>query len=255
MIAGKDTRGEDVLVHYNPSLTTMICTYRSLAILHLTSFLHTMETINIRENNLTSLPNFASLTKLKNLNVSENELTSLSDMPVNIQGLRAARNKITSVTNGSTKWLSSVTDLRLSYNKIDDMSFTSYTDKLSFLDVSFNLITKVPISSISIERLDVECNKITTIPFLLYTKENFLCRENPFSRTTQMIPSGIYFLSLKDQCLLYLRKLLALSYDICSLCKRGTVNKSVCEVIKKGIHITIPFCTDRCLMEFLRMKT
>lgn len=118
---------------------------------------------------------FKNLTKLYELNLNGNGLSRIpTNLPVSVGVLKLDNNKIISLDARSLAGLNNVTHLHLSKNcyrwnicgtsiSIKEGSFASM-DKLVYLDLSFNNLTKVPKGlPQSLKILKLDSNKIQTI--------------------------------------------------------------------------------------------
>ncbi|MCY3413611.1 MAG: leucine-rich repeat domain-containing protein [Candidatus Heimdallarchaeota archaeon] len=116
-----------------------------------------LEVLKLDDNNLQSLPDLTPLLNLKELSVNNNKLSCLPIQYLfNLKKLDANNNQV---------------------RYIDSLTQITHLHKV---DISFNLINEFPSLPISLEYLNLQHNKLSSIPTTIFNQLRFLdIRDNP----------------------------------------------------------------------------
>ncbi|XP_053318384.1 lumican [Spea bombifrons] len=112
---------------------------------------------------------FSKLKQLQKLHINFNNLTELvGPLPKTLDDLQASNNKISKITPNILEGLENLTIIHLQHNALKQDSISGAfkgLKSLTYLDLSYNQLTKVPMGlPPSITMLYLDNNKITNIP-------------------------------------------------------------------------------------------
>ena len=118
----------------------------------------------IQSNQLTELPDLSALVSLTFLNISGNRLTSLPDLSkmVSMMELYVSSNRLTELQDLST--MTSLKQLLVGNNRLTSLPALHTATSLKTLCVNDNQLVSIPELPLSLTRLHVEHNQLTTLP-------------------------------------------------------------------------------------------
>lgn len=125
-----------------------------------------LQSLSIRDNPLTTIPNLSTLTQLQWLNLDNNQLTTIPDLNalIQLQNLFLSNNQLTTIPDLST--LTQLRSLDLSNNRLTTIPDLRTLTQLQWLSFTGNQLTTIPdLSTLTqLQGLNLNNNLSTTVP-------------------------------------------------------------------------------------------
>ena len=160
---------------------------------HLKNLPSNTQSINLRDKQLTYLPDLSRFKYLRYLDCSNNKLTSLPKLNSKLINLDCSNNQITSLPELNTKLLY----INCQHNQLT--SLPELNTELKYLNCHHNQLTSLPKLNKNLKRLVCSCNLLTTLPKLNNKLEELVCYNNKLTSLPQLNENLLELLCYNNQ--------------------------------------------------------